>query len=206
MRPAANEPRPTFSYGTFVNTNRARVPFLQVFTLGVMDRPGRPQPFGRARPRNAVTPSPEMPSSGGSAVICMPPNSEEVELFDHVRVRPRKGGWKVRFLKDQTFDEMTGINLLFEFAPRYVLSEPMACELYRRAGVPAPATQHVRLWFDGRARGYFLVVEQPNKSFLRRNRRDENGNLYKMLWCEQGVVGQHEKKPTRTPVTAILSS
>ena len=55
-------------------------------------------------------------------------------------------------------------------------------------------TQHVRLWLDRQLRGYFLLIEQPNKSFLRRNQRDESGNLYKLLWYEQGVVRQHEKK------------
>jgi hypothetical protein len=191
--PAASEPRPTFSLSTIVNTNSARVPILQVFSLGAMEPPGQSQPYGRRRPPDAAS-SPALKTPGGSALICLPPGAKEALIFDHVRVRPRKGGWKVHFLKDQPFDRMTGINLIFEFSPRYVLSEPLAYELYRRAGVPAPLTQHARLWLDRRPFGYYLLVEQPNKSFLRRNERDENGNLYKLLWYGQGAVGQHEKK------------
>ena len=89
---------------------------------------------------------------------------------------------------------MTGINLIFENSPRWLLSEPMAYELYRLAGVPAPLTEHVRTWVDGRLLGYHLLIEQPNKAFLRRNNRKDTGNLYKVLWHEQGLVGQHEKK------------
>jgi spore coat protein CotH len=158
-----------------------------------MEAPGQSQPYGRRRTSEAAS-SPAIKTPRGSALICLPPGAKEALIFDHVRVRPRKGGWKVHFLKDQAFDRMTGINLIFEFSPRYVLSEPLAYELYRRAGVPAPLTQHARLWLDRRPFGYYLLVEQPNKSFLRRNERDENGNLYKLLWYGQGVVGQHEKK------------
>ena len=42
--------------------------------------------------------------------------------------------------------------------------------------------------------GYHLMVEQPNASFLRRNQRDPDGNLYKLLWYGRDLVGQHEKK------------
>jgi spore coat protein H len=89
---------------------------------------------------------------------------------------------------------MSGINIIFEQSPRWLLSEPMAYELYRLAGVPAPLTEHVRAWMDGRPLGYQLLIEQPNKAFLRRNKRDDTGYLYKVLWYEQGLVRQHEKK------------
>jgi spore coat protein CotH len=118
--------------------------------------------------------------------------------FDHVRVTPRKGGFKVRLLRDRTLKGMTTINVIFESSPRWVLAEPLSYELYRLAGVPAPLTDHIRIWMDGRMNGYFLVVEQPNKSFLTRNGRDATGNLYKLLWYGRGIVGQHEKKTNPT--------
>jgi spore coat protein H len=101
---------------------------------------------------------------------------------------------KVHFLKDQPLAGMTGINLIFESSPRYVLAEPLAYELFRRLNVPSPASEHVRLWADGRPLGYYLLIEQPNRAFLRRQGRDPDGNLYKLLWYERGVVRQHEKK------------
>jgi hypothetical protein len=191
--PAKTEPRPTFSYGTFVNTNTARVPFLKILALGPMERAPRP---GRSRgPGKAGDPRPaELRSPWTSAAVYLPPGKSEVCLFDHVQVRPRNGGLKVHFHRDQPLAEMTGINLIFEASPRWVLAEPLAYELYRKAGVPAPATQHVRLWVDQRLLGYHLLVEQPNKAFLRRHGREEDGNLYKLLWYGQGLVGQHEKK------------
>jgi hypothetical protein len=79
-----------------------------------------------------------------------------------------------------------------------VLTEPLAYELYRLAGVPAPATEHLRVWEDGRLLGYQLLIEQPNKSFVARHTGDNSGNLYKLLWYEQGIVGQHEKKTNFT--------
>jgi spore coat protein CotH len=41
--------------------------------------------------------------------------------------------------------------------------------------------------------GYQLLVERPNKSFLRRSGVDTKGNLYKARWFGQGIVGQHKK-------------
>ncbi len=188
--PSTNEPRSTFSFSTFVNTNHSTIPFLQVLSLGPMPRPS--PPFGRPRPRQ-IRPAPNI-QSGQSAVIYMPPGGKEALTFDHVEARQRKGGWKIHFLKDQPLEGMTGINVIFEASPRWVLAEPLAYEVFRKAGVPAPLAHHVRLWIDRRPMAYFLLIEQPNKSFLRRNQRDERGNLYKLLWYGQGVRGQHEKK------------
>lgn len=70
----------------------------------------------------------------------------------------------------------------------------MAYELYRRAGVPSPYSEHIRIWRDGRLQGYHLLVEQPNKAFLERNQRDPDGNLYKLLWYGQSIIEKHEKK------------
>src|SRR4029453_6819469 len=50
------------------------------------------------------------------------------------------------------------------------------------------------LWVDGRMIGYHLMVENPNRAFLRRNKIDDAGNLYKIRWYNQGIVGQPDKK------------
>jgi spore coat protein CotH len=59
-------------------------------------------------------------------------------------------------------------------------------------------TEHLRVWVDGRLRGYELLIEQPNKSFLARNQRDGTGALYKADWRGHGIVGQHETKTRLT--------
>jgi spore coat protein CotH len=38
------------------------------------------------------------------------------------------------------------------------------------------------------------LIEQPNKSFLARNGRDDTGNLYKLAWYGQSVTEQHQKR------------
>jgi len=191
--PGATEPRRTYSCATFVNTNAAHIPFLKLLSFRSVPPPNRSRrvqvEFGRP---------PEQTPPGGtgwsSAAIYIPPDGGTIEVHDYVQARPRKGGLKVHFLKDQPLAGMTGINVIFESAPRYVLSEPLAYELFRRLNVPSPASGHVRLWVDDRPLGYYLLVEQPNRAFLRRQGRDPDGNLYKLLWYERDVVRQHEKK------------
>jgi spore coat protein CotH len=78
------------------------------------------------------------------------------------------------------------------------LSEPLSCELYRMAGVPAPFSEHLRIWMDSRLLGYHELIEQPNKTFLMRNEKEDDGNLYKLLWYGNGVIGKHEKKTNRS--------
>ena len=186
--PASNDLRGAWSYSTFTNNNTASVPFA--FLL-------HPSEARRADQRRFGEPTPKR-SRGQDAFIYVPAGGGDVQTFDFVQAPRRKGGYKVHFLKDQTLRGMTGINIIFEGPPRFVLAEPLAYEVYRLAGVPAELTEHVRLWVDGQLQGYHLLIEQPNKSFLARNKRDTNGNLYKVIWYGRGVVGMHEKKTNLT--------
>lgn len=136
-------------------------------------------------------------SSWRSALAYFDPATGKLDLFDFVQVAPRGGGQKVHFLKDRPLNKMTTVNIIYEGSDRFVLAEPLAYEVYRKAGMPAEQSYHVRLWLDGQPTGYFLLIEQPNRAFLRRNHLRDDGNLYKILWMERGVVRQHEKK-TRT--------
>jgi len=192
IAPSRNEPRPAYSYSTYVNTNTARIAFAYVLNVAPAQSKDETTVWnGRAFQ------VPTDPTRGNAAFIYAPPGGKEVVTFDYVHVRPRKGGFKAHFLKDQPFKGMTGINVIFENSPRWLLSEPMAYELYRLAGVPACLTEHVRTWEDGRPLGYRLLIEQPNKGFLTRNQRDDHGYLYKVNYWEQGLVGQHGKRTRR---------
>ncbi|MBL9172716.1 MAG: CotH kinase family protein, partial [Verrucomicrobiales bacterium] len=187
FEPAQGEPCPTFSAYLQANTNRLAVPSAILLPLGPKESPGSSL---RYRTRRGTPPAPR----GQSAFIYFPTNGAPVQTFDHIRLTPRAGGWKVRLHKDRPLDEMTTINLVYEHQPRWVLSEPLGYELFRKSGIPTPKTGHLRLWLQGRPMGYHLMVEQPNASFLRHNQRDSDGNLYKLLWYGQDLVGQHEKK------------
>ena len=146
--------------------------------------------FGFNRPG----PQPPLPSRGKSAFVYISPDTGTYQIFDYVNVTPRAGGYKVRFHKDRPLNGMTTINLIFEDNPRFVLAEHLSYEVYRRSGVPTEHSEHIRISLDDYQLGYYLLVEQPNRNFLRRHKRDDSGNLYKILWYEQGVVDQHEKK------------
>ena len=190
--PSTNDLRPALTYSTFVNTNTPRIPFGFVLHPGG-EEPRLPSRGGSRFGRMNLT-----PSRGQDAFIYLPPDGGAVQTFDHVRVSRRNGGFKVRFRKDQTLHGMTTANVIFEDEPRRVLAEPLAYELYRLATVPAELTEHIRVWVDGRLLGYHLLVEQPNKSFLRRHGRDDTGNLYKLLWYGRDLIGKHEKKTNPT--------
>jgi hypothetical protein len=205
--PAETEPRPAFSCYAHGPITPAKIPFGWVIDttgkeLNVESRPDRRR-FG---PGGGRFEGPANPPPGRAAFVYFDPQTSKLELFDFVQVVPRSGGVKIHFLKDRPLRQMTTINLIFEYEDRFVLAEPLAYEVYRKAGVAVEQSFHVRLWFDGQPAGYHLLVEQPNRAFLRRNRIRDDGNLYKILWYEQGVVGQHEKKThTREGHTDIVA-
>lgn len=191
--PSATDLHPTFTCATHINTNTARIPFLKLITFGRIQKPGV------ARRVQALAEESDRPPwatrmDWSCAAVVLPPGETGLLVFDHVRVRRRKGGYKIEFQPDRPWQGLRAVNLILEGSPRYLLSEPLAFELYRRAGVPSPATDHVRLWLDQHALGCHLVVEQPNRAFFRRLGQDPDGNLYKLLWYGDGVAGQHEKK------------
>jgi len=187
IQPSANEPRSAFSAYALEPTTPALIPIVTVLNLDQMPRGSQRgnQKFGP--PRN------DSMKSGNTAFVYLTPHGK-AELLDFVEVRRRSGGWKAHFFKDQLLDGMSGINIIFEGPPRWILSEYLSYELYRRAGVRTEKSGHVRLIMDGRQLGYHLFVEQPNKTFLTRTGANPEGNLYKILWYERGVVRQHEKK------------
>ena len=144
-------------------------------------------PFGGA---------PVEPGSFRSALIFLEPGSQQPRLFDFVQINGRKGGQKVHLPKDRLLRGMSTVGLIFE-GETAALVEPLAYEVYRRSGMAAAESFPVRLIVDGKPSGYSIVVEQPNQTFLRRNGVKDGGNLYKLLWFGDGVVGQHEKHSNR---------
>ncbi len=137
------------------------------------------------------------PVLGDSAFIFVDPQTGGAKLFDFVRIPERSGGWKVHFGKDQEWNGMSVADIIFEASDRWVLAEPLAYDLYRRAGVAACRTDFIRLTVDGQPAGYYLLIEQVNKAFLRHNSLRDDGNLYKANWTGNGLEGQHDKHINR---------
>ena len=158
---------------------------------GMGGRGPRPN-FGGFGPRQETP----RPPRGASAFVFVDHKTGKATVFDHINTVPRNNdrGFKVFFHKDHTLDGMASVNLAFEGSEWSLMAETLAYDVYRRAGSPAPLSEFVRVWVDGKLAGHHLMIERPNRSFLRRNKIDDGGNLYKMLWTGRGAVGQHEKR------------
>ncbi|MBN8248909.1 MAG: CotH kinase family protein [Verrucomicrobia bacterium] len=187
FEPAPGEPRPTHSAYLHPATNQLTIPEAFLLQFGPQESEGASM---RRRRRGNAT----VLLRGQSAFILAPTNRGPIQTFDHIRITPRSGGWKVRFHKDRPLDGITTLNLMHEPQPRWTLSEPLSYEVFRRSGVPTPLTGHLRVWRQGSPLGYHLFVEQANGSFLRRTGLDPDGSLYKLLWYGRDVIGQHEQK------------
>ena len=193
VHPAPTEPRPAISIFVHTRLIPDRVPW--VFLIQTDGDARHRDPGGRA-PRFLVgrPPEKEPPVQGHSAVVWVEPGGHPPKVFDFVTVADRPAGRKVHFHKDRPLNGMSTISLIFEENERFILAEPLAFALYHKAGNTACRTDFVRVWDNGRPVGYQLLVEQPNKAFLHRNGLRDDGNLYKLLWYENGLTNQHEKK------------
>ena len=186
--PSNDEPRPAMSYYVGTQPSLGKIGHALVINVGRVERG-----VGKFhRPRLGSREN--EPTRGNAALVYYPDKTSSPQLYDFIRVTQRHGGFKIRLHTDATLDGVTVWNALNEGNPRYYLSEFLSFEMFRRAGVPSPKAGHFRFTIDERPAGHYLMVEQPNRSFLRRNKRDSNGNLYKIQWFGRGVVDQHEKK------------
>jgi hypothetical protein len=153
---------------------------------------------GRRRPQNAPEELPP-PPRGTSTFLYVDPETGKASVYDYVAAGSRDRGeqyrgYQVDFYKDRRFKEMGGVNFVYEGREMSLLAEQMAYDLYHRLGEPAPLSEFMRLWVDGKMVGYHLIIERPNRSFLRRNKIDDGGELYKLIWYGGDIIGQHEKK------------
>lgn len=189
--PSENEPRPAWSYYV------ADRPAMNEIGHGVLLNQDRWEPAADRFHVDRSRSGGGEPTRGEAAFIYFSDKNAEPVLFDFIRVTGRRGGFKLRFHSDQSLDGITVLNALYEGDPRYLLSEYLSFELFRLGGVPSPKAGHLRFTINGRERGHYLTVEQPNRAFLDRHQRDADGNLYKILWYGNGVIGQHEKKTNR---------
>jgi len=62
--------------------------------------------------------------------------------------------------------------------PSYV-RERLASELFQQMGVPAPRESHVNLWVNNDHLGVYTQVEEIDKAFLKKNYKQDGGNLYR---------------------------
>lgn len=83
-----------------------------------------------------------------------------------------------KFLPDQEYCGLTKLMLNNSVQDQTYLAELLATSLFRDAGVPAARVTHVRVKLDGKDLGLYTAIEAMNKRFLKRNFKNNNGNLY----------------------------
>ncbi|MEO8370135.1 MAG: CotH kinase family protein [Candidatus Solibacter sp.] len=100
----------------------------------------------------------------------------------------RKFSYKVdlnKFIKAQTFAEVTTLNLHNNVTDPSWMNEPLAYRLYRDAKVPAPRTSYARVYltvpgkYDNHFAGLYSIVENVDEHFIARNFANKNGALFK---------------------------
>lgn len=91
-----------------------------------------------------------------------------------------KKSLKIEFQKDSCpKGEGRKINLNSEWTDKSYVRQYISAHLMQKAGVAAYNTAMVRLKLNGRFWGIYLQVENIDKDFLKRNKLDTKGNLYK---------------------------
>jgi hypothetical protein len=83
-----------------------------------------------------------------------------------------------KFVRGQTFHGQRRLILNSSREDPSYLSAPIAFELFRQAGVPAPRTGFARVQLNGRDLGLYGIDEGVNQDFLRRHFGNTDGNLY----------------------------
>jgi spore coat protein H len=96
------------------------------------------------------------------------------EVYDRVRVRYR-GSWarswpkkpvKIFFNKEKPFEGQHCLNLNSEWRDPALVREHLAYHVFAACGVPSPQTRIIRLHLNGKFRGLYTQVQQPDKAFV----------------------------------------
>jgi len=132
------------------------------------------------------------------------------KVYEKVGVRYRGGTarsypkkcFKVRFNRGDLFTGTIGnarksINLQGLWADKSYLREKLAYDMFKKMGVAYCETRHVLLHINGSYWGLFLEMEAPGRRYLKRNGRDDSGNLYKS-YNTGTSAGGFEKKTNET--------
>jgi spore coat protein H len=95
------------------------------------------------------------------------------------------------FVENQTYRGLKKLMFNNSVQDRTYVSELLATELFREAGLPAARVTHARMRLNGRDLGLYVVVEAMNKDFLKRHFGSAKGNLYEAFL--QDVDGRLEQ-------------
>lgn len=167
LRPDPTDAVLTFSYFQYADDVVSSIPVAMMYY------------FGPAVPQDALR--------GNVAFIWRPEDEVRWEVYDHIIRTARNGGHNVFFNNHFEFNKMSSINLVWEWTytngrTRYPLSEYMSYKIHRAVHGLSEKVGQYHFILDDAPQGYFLMFEQPNKTFLDRRGLDNDGNLYKIRW------------------------
>jgi hypothetical protein len=115
-----------------------------------------------------------------------------------------------KFAPGQRFHGLDKIHLNNSVQDPSYLCEKLARETFVAAGVPAARIGHARVSLNGRALGFYVLVEGYNKRFIKRHFKSVKGNLYdggsggditKPLEADSG-----EERENRSDLAALVAA
>jgi hypothetical protein len=86
------------------------------------------------------------------------------------------------FDKGRKYHGVEKINLNGEHNDPSVIRAKLCWDLLRRFGVPAPRSNHVRLYINGNYHGLYISVEHIDEEFVLSRFGNQDGNLFKCLY------------------------
>jgi len=84
-----------------------------------------------------------------------------------------------KFIPNQKLNGLETINLHNGFKDPTMLREKIALDFLRAHGMYAPRAQYANLKVNGQLYAFYLLVEEVDKTFLKTNFGNKNGNLFK---------------------------
>ncbi|MFV0573282.1 MAG: CotH kinase family protein [Xanthomarina gelatinilytica] len=103
------------------------------------------------------------------------------------------------YVDDQTFDGLKKFNLHNNYMDPSLMHESLAYTADRRAGIAAPRVAYAQVMYNDEFLGVYSLVEQVDKTFLKENFADNDGDLYKGLdYIDDSGIDVEVKEGTMT--------
>ena len=83
------------------------------------------------------------------------------------------------FVDGKKYDGLKKINLNNGFGDPAIQRDKLCYNIMNKAGVDAPRTSYARIYLNDQYWGLYLLVEQVDRTFLKDNFGNSNGNLFK---------------------------
>lgn len=85
------------------------------------------------------------------------------------------------FVAGHKYDGLKKLNLQNGFSDPSMMRDALAYKLFRDIGIPAPRTAYAKVYINDTYWGLYIMVEQINKTFLKENFSNNDGNLFKCI-------------------------